>query len=110
MEGTFYHKPIDKIAEIEGNGQIIFGFDSERRILLIIWLNPIRRIDIDTLHLAAPDQLRVQVAVPAFVGIANGALLILAHHRLVLGRRDIFAGRLDMGEGFNGFGVLFLFS
>jgi len=36
-----------------------------------------------------------------------GALLILVHHRLVLGRGDVFAGGLVMGEGFNGFFILF---
>ena len=60
--------------------------------------------------LAAPDQLGVQVAVAALVGNPDRALLILAHHRLVFGRGDILARRLVMGEGFNGFGTLFVFA
>jgi len=51
------------------------------------------------------DKLGGQVPVAALVGNADGALLILAHHRLVFGSGDVFTRGLVMGEGFNGFGI-----
>ncbi|MGA7234523.1 MAG: hypothetical protein WBY44_02515 [Bryobacteraceae bacterium] len=48
------------------------------------------------LVLAAPDQLWVQIAVAAFVGHADGALLLFVHYGLEFGGRDIFSGCLLM--------------
>jgi hypothetical protein len=64
------------------------------------------------LVLAAPDQLRVQVARAvdflvgqadegALVGDAHRRLLVLLHHRLVFGGGDVLAGGLKVLEGFD---------
>ena len=59
------------------------------------------------LILAAPDQLRVQVAVAALVGHADGALLLLLHHRLIFGGGDVLAPGLLVRERFDGLRALF---
>ncbi|WP_245731830.1 hypothetical protein [Thiocapsa roseopersicina] len=66
------------------------------------------------LILAAPDELGVEVAVAprllvrerigtvrstARIGHPYRGLLVLAHHRLVFGRRDVLAGGLIVSEG-----------
>ena len=48
--------------------------------------------------LAAPDELRIEVAVAALVGDPDRALLGPAHHRPVLGGRDVLPRRLAVGE------------
>ena len=53
------------------------------------------------LVLAAPDQLRVEVAVAALVGDAHGRLLVLLHHRLVFGGGDVLASGVVVLEGFD---------
>ena len=66
------------------------------------------------LILAAPDQLRVQVAVAgllfvrqfgaaARVAHLHRGLIVFLHHRLVFGGGDVLAGGLVVGEGFDGF-------
>ena len=64
-----------------------------------------RRVDDEVgpvlLVLAAPDQLRVQVAVAALIGDTNGRLLVLLHYRLVFGRGDVLAGGVVVLEGFD---------
>ena len=50
------------------------------------------------LVLAAPDQLRVQVAVAAFVGELDGTLLRLLHERLVLGAGQVLAAGVLVPE------------
>ena len=63
-----------------------------------------RRLDHEVrpvlLVLAAPDKLRVEIAVAAFVLDLDRAPVTLRHHRFVLGRRDVPARRLLVGEGF----------
>ena len=49
--------------------------------------------------LAAPDQLRVQVAVAALVGHTQRLLLLLVEHRLVFGGRRCAPRGVDVGEG-----------
>ena len=51
------------------------------------------------LILAAPDQLRIEIAVATFVSHTDGALVILLQHRLVFSRRDVLARRLLVREG-----------
>ena len=41
--------------------------------------------------LAAPNQLRVQIAVTALVGHSNRCLLVRPHHRLIFSRRNVLA-------------------
>ena len=72
------------------------------------------------LILAAPDQLRVQVAVARLLFLRQfGAaariahldryLIVFPHHRLVFGGGDVFTGGLFVGEGFDGqLGIVFL--
>ena len=65
-----------------------------------------RRVDDEVapvlLVLAAPDELRVEVAVAALVGHADRALLLLLQHRLVFGGRDVLARRLVVLERLDG--------
>src|SRR5712691_9275938 len=56
------------------------------------------------LVLAAPDELRVQVAVAPLVGQAHRVPRLLLEHRLVLGGRDVLARGLVVAEGFDGSG------
>ena len=68
-----------------------------------------RRVDDEVgpvlLVLAAPDQLRVQIAVAAFVGDAEGGLIVFLHQRLMLGAGKVFASGYGVGEGFDRFGL-----
>ena len=50
--------------------------------------------------LAPPDQLRIQIAVPPFIGNLNRALVPFRNHRLIFDGRDVFARRLLMGQRF----------
>ena len=71
-----------------------------------------RRVDDQVapiLHiLAAPDQLRVQVAVTPFVGDAHRVSLLLVEHRLILRGGDIAPFGLVVGKSCDRFagGVL----
>ena len=47
---------------------------------------------------AAPDQLRVQVAVAAFVGDAEGGLVFFLHEGLVFGAGKVFAGCIFVAD------------
>ena len=47
---------------------------------------------------AAPDELRVEVAVAALVGHLDRALIGLVHHGLVFGRGNVGALRFLVGE------------
>src|SRR5262249_24415168 len=58
------------------------------------------------LILAAPDQLRVQVAVAALVGHADGALRLLLHHGLIFSGRNVLASSLLVRECSDSLGVL----
>ena len=51
--------------------------------------------------LAAPHQLRIEIAVAAFVGDAHRRTLVLLHHRLVFGGGDVLARGLVVDEGFD---------
>ena len=51
------------------------------------------------LVLAPPHELGIEVTVAPLVGDADGAHLLLAHHRLVLGRGDVPPRRLLVAEG-----------
>ena len=54
------------------------------------------------LILAAPYELRIEVAVPALVGYAHRILLVLLHHRLIFGGGDVLPRGLVVGQGFYG--------
>ena len=54
------------------------------------------------LILAAPDELRIEIAVAALVGDADRVLLVLLHHRLVFGGGDVLARGLVVLERFDG--------
>ena len=54
--------------------------------------------------LAAPDELRVEVAVAALIGDLDGIAVVLRNHRLVLGPGDIRAFGLAVGDGCDDFG------
>ena len=60
------------------------------------------------LVLPAPDELRVEVAVPPLVGHADRALLFLLHDRLVLGGGDVLPLVRVVREGFDRLGGGFL--
>src|ERR1700683_5579509 len=68
-----------------------FFLDIDRRRMR----NQIRPV---LLVFTAPDQLRVQVTVPALVCNPDGALMLLLQHGLELGGRNIFARSLFVGE------------
>ena len=55
------------------------------------------------LILAAPDQLRIEIAVPAFVGNSNWSLFLLLQDRLVFGSRDVLPLGVFVADGFDGF-------
>ena len=57
------------------------------------------------LILAAPDELRVEVAVAALVGHAHRALLVLLHDGLIFGRGDVLPLGLVVLEGLDGLGT-----
>ncbi len=61
------------------------------------------------LVLAAPDELRVEVAVAALVGHADRALLLLLHHRLEFGRGNVLALGLVVLERLDGLAAAFGF-
>src|SRR5439155_23415996 len=67
-----------------------------------------RRVDHEVapvlLVLAAPEELRVEVAVAPLVGDAYRVLRLLLQHRLVLRGRDIPARRLSVAESIDGLG------
>src|SRR5207247_2188809 len=54
------------------------------------------------LVLAAPDELRIEVAVSALVGHAHRVLLVLSQDGLVFRSRDILALSLRVLEGLHG--------
>jgi hypothetical protein len=55
--------------------------------------------------LAAPDELRVEVAVAPFVGhLGYRRLGLLVHHRLVFGGGDVLAAGVGVSESFDGLG------
>ena len=58
------------------------------------------------LVLAAPDELRVEVAVAPLVGHADRRLVFFRHDGVVFRRRDIAPRRLSMRERLDGFGLL----
>ena len=58
------------------------------------------------LVLAAPDELRVEVANAPFVGHTHGILLRLLQRGLVFGRGDLLARGLVVLEGFDGLRVI----
>jgi hypothetical protein len=59
--------------------------------------------------LAAPDQLRIEIAVTAFEGDARGMLVVLLDDRLELRGGDVLALVRVVGEGLDGlFGGVFL--
>ena len=61
------------------------------------------------LILAAPDELRIEVAVAALVGHADRVLLVLLHHRLVFGGGDVLPRGLVVLERFDGLAVVACF-
>ncbi len=54
------------------------------------------------LVLAAPDQLRVEVAITPLIRYANWRLLALLQYRLVLGSRNVLASGFLMRKRFDG--------
>ena len=69
-----------------------------------------RRLDHEVGHvllvLAAPDKLRVEVAVAALVGHADRRLVLIRHDGMVFRRRDVAPRRLAMRERLDGLGLL----
>ena len=53
------------------------------------------------LVLAAPDQLRIEVAIAALIGNADRRPFLVAHHGLVLGGGNVLARSLVVGERFD---------
>ena len=51
--------------------------------------------------LAAPYELRVEVAVTPLVGHLDGAAVVRRHHRLILGGGDVLTRGVAMREGFD---------
>ena len=79
------HLGVDLLLDVERR-----GVDDEIAPVLLI--------------LAAPDELRIEVAVAALIGHADRALLILLQHGLIFGRRDVLPLRLVVLERFDGLG------
>src|SRR5205807_10376430 len=54
------------------------------------------------LNLAAPDKLRVKVAIAPYVSDGAGSLLLALEHRLILGGRDIQPRDFVVCQGLDG--------
>ena len=67
-------------------------------------LDAVGRIEVDALHLAAPDELRVEVAVSAFVRNLDWTSVVLRHHGFVLRGGDVSAGGVVVGQHLDGLG------